>query len=476
MRGVILCVVLGCVVGIEGTPGVNGVPPSVYTGKRWVEANFSDGEVKPPRPVVSGNPTVHVSISSYRDDLCGRTLFELFNFAKNPKNVKVGVVEQFLEGDTRCVEEYCKMMKEEKNLEECPYTDRVDILALEAGEAQGPMHARSFGGKLIGDEEFCLQIDSHIRAVQDWDSKLIEEWESAENEYAVLSTYVQKIEDMTSRDTGSNINNWREVPMMCSTVSGMYGMVRNNQATAARGLTRPLRSCYWGAGLSFAKCHMEKTVKHDPHSRGVFDGEEFTRAIRMWTNGYDMYVPSRGIIFHDYTKAQKSPKKWHSNAQHSSHEKADPAIAYKRLKGLLGLEGGVVEDMGEYGFGSKRTKQQYEQLCAMDLSRSPRNFEEGKDVCGRLPWVPWNAAESVEQHTVKLAESQHNGNDNEIAKTDPTAVKIVTFADAHRHSNSNPPIVPTPLKTAGFLLLIIVFAASRLPRVRGFCIQRTRTE
>ena len=43
-------------------------------------------------------------------------------------------------------------------------------------------------------------------------------------------------------------------------------------------------------------------MRYDPHLPQIFDGEEFSRASRLWTHGYDMYTPTRGIVFHDYMK------------------------------------------------------------------------------------------------------------------------------------------------------------------------------
>ena len=33
---------------------------------------------------------------------------------------------------------------------------------------------------------------------------------------------------------------------------------------------------------------------------GFFDGEEYSRFLRMWTHGYDVYTPHRPVVFHDY--------------------------------------------------------------------------------------------------------------------------------------------------------------------------------
>lgn len=60
----------------------------------------------------------------------------------------------------------------------------------------------------------------------------------------------------------------------------------------------------WGAGLSFSKCHAERKTMYDPFTPGIFDGEEFTKAIKLWTYGYDIYSPHRVYVVHDYHKSQ----------------------------------------------------------------------------------------------------------------------------------------------------------------------------
>ena len=60
----------------------------------------------------------------------------------------------------------------------------------------------------------------------------------------------------------------------------------------------------WGAGLSFSKCHAERKVKVDPHTPNIFDGEEFSKAMRYWTWGYDIYSPHRVFVLHDYNISQ----------------------------------------------------------------------------------------------------------------------------------------------------------------------------
>eukprot|EP01063_Lacrimia_lanifica_P011905 TRINITY_DN18573_c0_g1_i1.p1 TRINITY_DN18573_c0_g1~~TRINITY_DN18573_c0_g1_i1.p1 ORF type:complete len:451 (+),score=102.13 TRINITY_DN18573_c0_g1_i1:27-1379(+) len=360
---------------------------------KYRDVDYADGEhgERPPRPVVRRTPdglSVHVAVSSYRDQRCGVTLYELFSQAKRPELVTVGVVEQYLPGDVRCVERYCEMIREAKGLvagDRCPYEEQVRVKELRATDVHGPAHARSYAHEVRGREEFCLQIDSHTVATTHWDEKLLREWEKAENEYAVLSTYLQSKDDMASREDGSNINNRREIPVMCSTISGRHAMVRNHQAYAAWELERPLRSCYWGAGLSFSKCHMEDRVPRDPDCAGVFDGEEFLQALRMWTHGYDTYAPSRSILFHDYSH-QQDPKKWHG----AGGDAKVTLASYNRMKYIVGLPGALPVDVGPYGLGRARNKTRYEQMCHLNLPAGPVS---DSSPCGAVPWVPFTEAD-----------------------------------------------------------------------------------
>ena len=121
--------------------------------------------------------------------------------------------------------------------------------------------------------------------LEDWDERLVAEWRKTGNENAVLSTYVRDIEEY-----GQNVNQRWEVPHLCQTVWGLNDIVRNGDAKAAVWLTRPKLTPLWGAGMSFSKCHAERRVLNDPEMAQIFDGEEFSRAIRLFTHGCDPSV------------------------------------------------------------------------------------------------------------------------------------------------------------------------------------------
>merc|ERR1719254_318942 len=63
---------------------------------------------------------------------------------------------------------------------------------------------------------------------------------------------------------------------------------------------KPYLTMNWAAGFSFHRCHAERTVPADVNLKWMFSGEEADRAIRLWTHGYDMYIPTLPIVLHEY--------------------------------------------------------------------------------------------------------------------------------------------------------------------------------
>ena len=352
-------------------------PPMMYHDGAWSKVEYGDdgpSSLQPPPPILpaeTSSQTIFVQLASYRDARCGKTLHELFSRAAHPERIIAGVVDQLLPGDKSCVEEYCAL-----DPTGCR-RGQVRVVTLDASKARGPTAARARQAPLVAASraQFCLQLDSHSEATDGWDRELLEEWRAARNEYAVLTTYIADVDQRSVH----NVNN--DQPYLCTTVWGMGGMVRNAGAAATQHLTRPLMSALWGAGLSFSKCHAELAVPYDPSTPGVFDGEEFARAARLWTRGYDMYAPSRSLLMHNYHK--RNPRSWAIGGG----DPAETAASYARLKSLLRMPGGdPALDLGAFGLGRARTLAQFEKFSGVDLKG--HGASKGRD-CGRMRWVPW---------------------------------------------------------------------------------------
>src|SRR5690349_12094054 len=107
---------------------------------------------------MSQKPRIFVQIASYRDPDCQWTVKDLFEKAAHPERVFVGICWQFIKGED---DAFFK--------EPYPRPKQVRVHEMDAREAKGVCYARSLTQKLWKDEEFTLQIDSHMRFEQGWD-------------------------------------------------------------------------------------------------------------------------------------------------------------------------------------------------------------------------------------------------------------------------------------------------------------------
>ena len=58
---------------------------------------------------------------------------------------------------TDCLKAYCTLM----GGSECPHFSQIRSIIVAHHDARGPAIAHHIGEQLLGDEEFCMQTDSH---------------------------------------------------------------------------------------------------------------------------------------------------------------------------------------------------------------------------------------------------------------------------------------------------------------------------
>jgi Glycosyltransferase (GlcNAc) len=63
-------------------------------------------------------------------------------------------------------------MKRDLSVEECPHYNQIRSIEVAHHDARGPSYAHHIGEQLMGDEEFCMQIDSH-RFVRKTEQRII---------------------------------------------------------------------------------------------------------------------------------------------------------------------------------------------------------------------------------------------------------------------------------------------------------------
>lgn len=121
---------------------------SVFMGKDDGWEIIEESKEFQPFPVVSDSwsrddTTLYLSIASFRDKLCPRTLFNVFSKARYPKRVSVGVVQQNAPGDIDCFTGYCELIKANGNFSSeagvtgCPFEENVRMMRVDSSTAKG---------------------------------------------------------------------------------------------------------------------------------------------------------------------------------------------------------------------------------------------------------------------------------------------------------------------------------------------------
>lgn len=173
----------------------------------------------------------HVNLAITDGERCADTIQSIFDNAKNPDKVSIALVEQVVPDDDFCMEKYCekygakvmardvirKDMSKVKslpdNFKDCPRFDQVHRVAFHSLAAKGPTYARSLARKVLGNEEYCMQVDSHTTFAKDWDAILKTEWKSAGNEFGVISSMPPDKSQMKELEPGGS--NESEVIRSC---------------------------------------------------------------------------------------------------------------------------------------------------------------------------------------------------------------------------------------------------------------------
>eukprot|EP00511_Aplanochytrium_stocchinoi_P009072 CAMPEP_0204866616 /NCGR_PEP_ID=MMETSP1348-20121228/18082_1 /ASSEMBLY_ACC=CAM_ASM_000700 /TAXON_ID=215587 /ORGANISM="Aplanochytrium stocchinoi, Strain GSBS06" /LENGTH=492 /DNA_ID=CAMNT_0052018569 /DNA_START=250 /DNA_END=1725 /DNA_ORIENTATION=- len=337
----------------------------------------------PPYPLHSPErnsvATIMVMLASYRDPLCGNTLAEAFGNAKFPDRVRASVAQQNDPLDLDCMQEYCRI---DPNCRR----DQVVITIVPLEKARGVMPARFHQLSGLRDEEFCLQIDSHSAFEDDWDIIALEDWYLTENEMAVLTTYPNRAGDRHKQDLS---------PARCSTsFSGGKQVIHGgNSAHNVRPGKSPFLVPFFGAGVAFSKCHANLNVPYDPYMSYLFGGEEFNRAARLFTWGYDMYAPKRNFIYHYYDGDEKPVAKNEPRHREFFHGKktmsSQTTLRWRRILGLKTKEKNKIReltlaDAELFGLGKRRTLQQYQTFSGVNLITG-----ETESRCNKLGRMKW---------------------------------------------------------------------------------------
>jgi len=322
--------------------------------------------------------TIYFAIASYRDFQCRQTVESAFLRAKNPKRIRVGVVDQIVHGEDPGCDEPMEPCDTNPNQALCLYANQVDVFEMRADMSVGPVFARHIGHRLYRGEYYYTQSDAHVSYTQNWDADIIQQMEATHNDLAVLTTYLTDVQGSIEPETYKSLRNTR--PIMCNTdyEGGPQGQHLRHLSQPERipGIHgSPQMEPYWAAGYSFSRGHFVVNVPYDLYQPMIFQGEEMSIGIRGFTVGYDMYAPERSVCFHHYAVGKnastrnKVPHFW----ENADHFAGTGKRAMKRLLGIVHMNPETDKsewlhnDEELYGLGGVRTPEKFYETFGIDV-------------------------------------------------------------------------------------------------------------
>ena len=286
---------------------------------------------------------IFISIASYRDPELQWTIKSAIENANNPENLYFGVVHQGVDSE----------------LFDIQTIKNMSLIKMHPKEAKGAGFARAKAMELYSGQEYFLQIDSHTRFAPGWDLICIDQLNRAKNisghSRVLLSYFPAPFEP--ERNGGmflvKNNPKIKEYPTRQRIL-----LNKRKQWTAERFefdsklKENPELSETVLGGFMFSDGSIVNEVPYDPEIS--FFGEEIYFAMRSWTRGWDIYSPSKNIVYHFYSRGGYS-KIWKDRNLRGISWKEIEEISYSKQKRVL-----CGEEEGVFGAGNIRTLAEYE--------------------------------------------------------------------------------------------------------------------
>jgi GT2 family glycosyltransferase len=296
--------------------------------------------------------SIFISIVSYRDPELLETINSLIENASNPDDLHFGIIVQDFE-------------------EKIPDLSKIknsSVVKLEPKNSKGVGYARSLAMKLYKNQDYYLQIDSHMRFVENWDNLLIDELSKAKkisnNKKVILSSYPLPY-------TPGNPFTKKEYSKKDETTYTTRQSVRisiNNEWVAGRILFKNTESelpeisgMVLGCFL-FSYSDIIKEIPYDPEIS--FLGDEVCFSVRAWTRGWDIYSSKKTIAYHFYDRPKHS-KIWEDKQiLEESWDLLEKKSKDKQKNVLCGVEEGT------FGVGKIRSLEEYENFIGYNFKKA----------------------------------------------------------------------------------------------------------
>ena len=309
--------------------------------------------------MVKVNQKIFVQIASYRDPELQPTLDDLYEKAKYPDKINVGICLQVMQDDGAD----CRVSDTDA------YPGEIRIKEVNARESRGACWARVQTQALWDDEAYILQIDSHMRFMENWDETIVKTLSECPSDKAVLSCYPPgySIEDNGQVKLDKRNKFWGIVASRFDSKGILLLKNRRSHRSVAfpnAVAPRPIPGGFVGGCFLFSTSDFIAQFPYDPYL--YFFGEEISLSARIYTKGWDIFYPHLPIMFHKWERER--PIHWEDNKYSSPFLNK---ISKQRVKFLLGTidqaTHEIIKDLDKYGLGTVRTLEEYQEYIGVNF-------------------------------------------------------------------------------------------------------------
>lgn len=297
------------------------------------------------------NRKIFIQIASYRDPELINTLDDCIDKADKPENLVFGICWQHSDED------------EWDNIDKYKDDKRFKIVDVNYKDSKGACWARNTLQQQYTNEEYTLQLDSHHRFIEGWDTELIKMLKGLQkkgHKKPLLTSYI------SSYNPENDPEGRVKVPWLMNFDRFIpEGAVFFLPATIPgwKDMTEPIPARFYSAHFAFSLGSFVKEVPHDPEY--YFHGEEISIAVRSFTHGYDLFHPHKIIAWHEYTRKGRT-KQWDDDKTWGDRN-TNSHLRNRKLFEMDGLEKDI--DFGIYDFGTERTLEDYERYAGVNFKK-----------------------------------------------------------------------------------------------------------
>lgn len=317
--------------------------------------------------------SIFISIASYRDPELVPTVLDCLEKSKYPDNLYFGI---------------CWQHDDKEDISKLSHIKNLRLIDIDWRDSQGACWSRHHIQKnLFDNQKYYLQLDSHHRFIKNWDEVLLDliDYAKLKSTKPIIGTYGTTYWQNTEITdfTPYKINTFESFGSDGDIISRPSPIKNPNNL---KDILIPARLL--SGHFIFSDGNFVNECMYDPNL--YFRGEELTLSARAYTHGYDMYHPTKTIIWHEYLRPSQH-KHWldHTKKYGFIIEGEDRNIKSKtRQRKLFNMEENNDINFGKYGLGSERPLHEYELYCGLDFkNRKVHKFATDLREDSPMPYV-----------------------------------------------------------------------------------------